>query len=443
MIKRIYEENVDDIKNADLRNYAEIYIRITNRFIEEILETGIEIDPEDLANAYEEKLKILRKKGAEIRNDGKSVFINKISSACIACQTGVGSATFFTSLKCNRDCFYCLNPNQEEYEYYRDHVSDTVAELETAREHGQKALHLALTGGEPLLYKQEAINFFSSAKKNFPDAYTRLYTSGDFVDEEILAALKEVQLDEIRFSIRMQDLERGNNFVFERIKMAKDMIPQVMVEMPILPGTLDTMKDVLVKLDDLGLYSINLLELCFPRNNVEEFKRRGFRIKKNPFRILYDYWYAGGLPVAHSEIECLELIEFALDNKLKLGVHYCSLENKHTGQIYQQNVNRVKNDIQYFSNRDYFLKSAKVFGEDVEAVKDFFDKNQIPGYEINLDYNYLAFHIKNIRSLKKLNPDMEIGISTSIYEDREEELVLRELKVDLTTPNTFQISKDI
>jgi len=443
MLKTITEENIKEIKNADMRSYAEIYTRIASGFIDEILQTGISVDPEDFTTLYEEKLDILRKKGAEVRNDRKSIFVNTISPACVACQTGVGSATFFTSLKCNRDCFYCFNPNQENFEYYRDNICDTVSQLKATRDREQNIYQLALTGGEPLLHKTEAINFFSYAKEYFPNVYTRLYTSGDFVDEKILISLKEAKLDEIRFSIRMQDLEKGNKTIYDRIKLAKDFIPQVMVEMPILPGTLEVMKDVLVKLDDLGLYSINLLELCFPRNNVDEFTRRGYRIKNRPFRILYDYWYAGGLPVSQSELECLDLLEFTLDNKLKLGVHYCSLENKQTGQIYQQNFDKPLDGIKHFSNRDYFLKSAKVFGADREPVRQLLEKNGVTAYDINEEYNYLEFNIKQIRLLKKLDENIEIGLCSSVFEEREGELVNRELAVELTTPKNFQISKDI
>jgi pyruvate formate-lyase activating enzyme-like uncharacterized protein len=441
VIVEITKDTLDLIKNPALRSYAEIYTRISKQFMERIHQTGIEIDPLDYSEQVISKINMLRKKGATIRNDGKSVFINQISPACVACQTGVGSATFFTSLKCNRDCFYCFNPNQENYDYYRENICDTVSELEAARKRKQRAKHLALTGGEPLLHKPEALSFFASAKKNFSGVHTRLYTSGDYVDQEVLESLKETHLDEIRFSIRMQDLERGNNYIFDRIALAKAYIPQVMVEMPILPDSLDVMKDILVRLDHLGLFSINLLELCFPLNNADEFKRRGYSVKSTPFRVLYDYWYAGGLPIARSELVCLDLLVFALDNNLKLGIHYCSLENKQTGQIYQQNIAHPTSKIKYFSRRDYFLKSAKVFGDDTIAVKRFFDRKGVNDYEVNEEYNYLEFHVSKIRSLKML--DVQIGLCTSVLENRNGEDYVRELKVELTTPNTFQLSKDV
>ncbi len=88
-----------------------------------------------------------------------------------------------------------------------------------------------------------------------------------------------------------------------------------------------------------------------------------------------NYWYAGGMPVAGSEAECLELLRFAREAGLRLGVHYCSLDNKFTGQIYQQNKPFLTDPA--FAARhawlsldpgDYFLKCAKVFGGDAEAV---------------------------------------------------------------------------
>ncbi len=232
MIVPITEDTLALIKNPEMRSYAQIYTRIFQQFMERVAQTGIQIDPQDDSAQVAERMERLQEKGAQVRNDGKSVYVNQISPACLACQTGIGSATFINSLKCNRDCFYCFNPNQENYAYHREHVCDNVPELEAAHARGQQANHLALTGGEPLLHKPEALRFFRAAKENFPGVYTRLYTSGDFVDREILEALKETGLDEIRFSIRMRDLERGNNTIFERIALAKAYIPQVMVEMP-------------------------------------------------------------------------------------------------------------------------------------------------------------------------------------------------------------------
>jgi len=376
-----------------------------------------------------------------VRNEARSIVVNRISPACQACQKGIGSYTFFVSLMCHRDCFYCFNPNQEDYQYFREHTRDTVAELQALQASGLRIRHLALTGGEPLLHKEEAVRFFQQARKDFPQVFTRLYTCGDHLEKDTLQALKDAQMDEIRFSIRMHDLANGKQHTYEQIALAREYIPNVMVEMPVLPGTLEEMKEILLKLDALGIFGINLLEFCFPLHNAEIFRQRGYTIKARPYRVLYNYWYAGGLPVAGSETVCLDLIDFALDEKLKMGVHYCSLENKHSGQVYQQNVEHRLSKTLYFSQKDYFLKSAKVFGEDAKRAKRVFEKAGYEDFRVDEDHHALEFHVNKIKLLKTL--DIEVGISTAVFENRDGEVVTRELKVDVTTPQTFRPSSDI
>jgi uncharacterized protein len=438
MILNINQSSLSNIKNPNLREYADIYVKIHQDFIQQIAEKGIEIDDHDNSAQIAERIAQLRRKGAILRNGDKSIYTKRISPSCEACQIGVTSSTFFVSLKCHRDCFYCFNPNQEDYEYYREHRRDTIGELDALQKSNPAIKHLALTGGEPLLFKEEAYGFFKHARQKFPAAHMRLYTCGDHIDVETLEKLQAAGLDEIRFSIRMHDLAKGQTQTYDNIALAKKYIPNVMVEMPVLPNTLEEMKEVLLRLEGLGIFGINLLEFCFPLYNAELFREKGYKIKPRPFRVLYNYWYAGGLPVAGSEEVCLNLVEFALDNDLKLGVHYCSLENKHTGQVYQQNVTRHDMPLLYFSQKDYFLKSAKVFGEEMAPVKAAFDNKGVTNFHIDEDRNFIEFHVDKVKLLKKL--DIEIGISTNVLEKRDSEIYLRELKVDLTTPAMFKLS---
>jgi len=441
MIADVTRSTLPEIKNPALRKYANIYVQIYQDFLEQVKAMGLEVDAEDTTALVIEKIEALRRKGAIVRNSDKSIYTNQISPSCIACQTGTNSTTFFISLNCHRDCFYCFNPNQENYEYFRTHTRDLLKELDEARASKAVLGHIALTGGEPLLHKEETVRFFEHAHKVYPNSHTRLYTSGDHIDRATLGELQKSGLKEIRFSIRMHDLAKGQTHTYERIALAREYIPNVMVEMPVLPNTLEEMKEVLLRLEELGIFGINLLEFCFPMNNVEIFQEKGYKVKARPFRVLYNYWYAGGLPIAGSELVCLDLIDFALEKGLKLGVHYCSLENKHTGQLYKQNSGQHLPSRIHFSQRDYFLKTAKVFGEDIPVVRQVFDKAGYHDYMLSEEQNSLEFHVNKISSLKKLNVD--VGISSHVIEAREDEPVLRELKVDVTTPQTFRLSKDI
>ena len=253
MITHMTTKALEKISNPTLAAYAERYLQIAQNYADQIQETGIDMAPLSSGSEIEDRREQLRALGATFRNDGKSIVVNHISPACEACQLGVGSATFFTSLRCHRSCFYCFNPNQEDYPHYREHVRNPAAELEQMYAAHHKAHTLALTGGEPLLYKEEAFDFFRTAARLYPHAHTRLYTCGDHADAATLAALRDAGLDEIRFSIRMHDTEQGRRHVYERIALAKQYIPQVMVEMPVLPDTLETMQSILLELDKLEI----------------------------------------------------------------------------------------------------------------------------------------------------------------------------------------------
>jgi len=441
MIISVERQNLQQIKNRSLAAYARQYVEIYEDFIQRVKQAGLEFSQQDERPAARERIEALGQQGVQVRNDDKSLFINRISPACEACRTGIGCATFYISLQCHRSCYYCFNPNQDGYTGALQRQRDVTGELQEIQARKLKIRHLALTGGEPLLHKDEAVKFFDYAKRKFPQTYKRLYTSGDHLNPQILSELKDAGLEEIRLSIRMHDLEKGQRHTFDRLALAREYIPVVMVEMPVLPGTLEAMKEVLLELDRLEIFGINLLEFCFPLQNAEEYRRRGFLLKYPPYRILYDYWYAGGLPVAGSELVCLDLLSFAIEQNLKIGVHYCSLENKHTGQLYQQNARQPLASTAYFSEKDYLIKTAKVFGTDQEKVLRAFRRMGFSQYTINRRFNYLEFPVGLIPALKNLS--VEICISSSVFEYRDGERYLRELKLDLTTPQQFDLTHDL
>lgn len=424
------------VKNPVLKKYAGIYDDIYLSYLEQIQAQGLTLD-RNLDGERNTLITKLYSKGVSFRNGGKSLYLNWLSSACEACRQGVGSVTFFLSLMCHRRCYYCFNPNQEGYAYFRRHLRDCRAELDQLAKSGQKVSYIALTGGEPLLHRRETVGFFSLANEKFPHAHTRLYTSGDLLDVELLQQLQKAGLTEIRFSVKLEDDTHTRQKVYERMALAQEYIRDVLVEMPVIPGTFEDMKELLLTLNIMGIKGINLLEFCFPFHNRESFQKRNFKIKNPPYLTLYDYWYAGGLPVSKSELECLELLDFALAEQLRIGILYCSLENKHTGQVYQQNLKHPKSDLLYFSPQDYFLKTAKVFGDDIPLVLRRFKQKNVLNYNRNKEYQFLEFHVKNIRHLKDL--ELEVGISSAILEERSDGVFLRELKVDVIEPAAFSL----
>ena len=441
MIYELTRERLAAVKNPQLRAYAEGYAEIYDEFAEAVKGYGLDFDPVSYEAEVAARRASLRARGAIFRNNDHSIYTGRISPACEACQKGIGSLTFYVSLKCHRKCFYCFNHNQEDYQLHTETKRDVVAELDQFASSGLGLSHVALTGGEPLLYPEDATGFFAAAREKFPGVHTRLYTSGDQIDREMLSQLQASGLQEIRFSVRAHDGEKGRRHTYERIALAREYIPQVMVETPVLPGTQEIMKEMLRELDRLGAFGINLLEFCFPLFNADEYQSRGYQVKQHPYETLYDYWYAGGLPVSRSELECLELMEWAMDEGLGIGIHYCSLENKHTGQIYQQDWGQKLSPVAHFSERDYFYKSAKVFGKDVLPVYKALSKAGRRDFVVDEERGFIEFNPMNLGRLKAL--DVEVGICTQVVEHREDGMVLRELKVGLTTPQTFEPEHDL
>ena len=79
--------------------------------------------------------------------------------ACVACRKGVGTETFLTSTQCPRSCYFCFNPNQDNYEYGLTHVNDIAGELRQRVDAGVRYSQLAVTGGEPLLHPDTVLGF--------------------------------------------------------------------------------------------------------------------------------------------------------------------------------------------------------------------------------------------------------------------------------------------
>ena len=281
-----------------------------------------------------------------------------------------GSETFSTTFKCHRDCYFCFNRNQADYERFFREGCPWEEGLERSAVENERLACIGLTGGEPLLDVDDSIRFLEAAKEKFPNAHLRMYTSGDLLTEEAAHRLRDAGLDEIRFSVKDDDPPRMQQKVLDAIRLAKRHIPSVMAEMPIIPGAEEHMKDLLRAFDEAGVEGINLLEFCFPFCNWEEFERRGFKLKRPPFEVMYDYGYSGGLAVSGSEELILSLMVWALDEGLGLGLHYCSLENKHRSEIRQKNERaRGLHPCLEVDEGSFFLQCGKAFGPDVPLVR--------------------------------------------------------------------------
>lgn len=407
-MRLVTEGDAGELDDGTYRSYVARFAKVSADLRETIASYGLPIDDDPArATRLEGLREELAAKGARFRNDGKSIVYGALSPACERCRTGHRSISQFISLACPNSCWFCFNENQHDYgRYLRSHTS-WKDDLHAYHDSMGGLDFVALTGGEPMLYPDEANAFLQESELLDPDAHRRLYTSGYALDRRALERLAESGLDEIRYSIKVDipgysgerrdasgDVHGGFAPLEEQLEMvelAVGTIPSVMVEMPVVPGTADQMRTVLSELDRMGATGINLLELCFPLHHADEFAARGLTLVADPYRIPYSYQYAGALPVAGSEELALELMCEAIDGGLGLGMHYCSLENKNTAQIFEQNHGGKVGIPPYrFSERDFFYHVVRAFEGDALQTMDLLDREGIP-YETDVAETMAAF----------------------------------------------------
>ncbi len=438
MVTVITRDNIGKITNDGLRKDVEFYLQMYENFLDELAMFGISVDDHNDRPEKAELVNELKKLGVEVRNAGKSFIWGNISPSCIDCRTGEGSATYILSLKCNRDCFFCTNKNQFNYDELQTKTQDIIGQFKKTNSHYKTMKSAAITGGEPLLFPDECEDFIKYTKKINKKTQTRIYTNGDLADERLMERLGKAGLDEIRFGLKPGDDGTVEEAVLINLENAKKYIPRVMVEMPCKPGQLENMKKLLDRLEKIGIFSINILEFLFPWVHVKEYTDAGYKVRNHPYEILFDYTYAGGVPVAGSEIECLKLLKYAAEKKYKMGVHYCSLENKLTAQVWHHNHKFKKTPVEHFSEEDFFVRTAKAYGEDAHKVKEILDKNKCKSYIYNKADERVEFPPENIPLLAGTN--MQLGIGVMVLDRQDDKNCVREIAVHVTDSESFSMS---
>lgn len=440
MVFRINKDNIGEIKNDGLRKDAERYVKNYDYFLDDIKAAGAVLSDKDYGDREKELLDKLSAMGAEVRNGGNSVVINAVSTSCNHCRTGIGSSTYIITLACNRDCFFCVNKNQADYDTGVRKIYDMEKAFKNDLKRYKKMKSAAITGGEPLLYPDKCAEFIKTVKKTDKTVETRIYTNGDLVSVDILKTLSDAGLDEIRFGLKPDDNGDVDEKVFDNLRLAAKYIKRTMVEMPLTPGKTQKMKDLMVRIDETGIFGVNILEFLYPYVHSDEYAKRKYEVDKRPYKILFGWTYAGGVPVAGSRIECLETMLFCLEKGLNIGFHYCSLENKLSAQIYHHNAGLKLSGVEYFSPNDFFIKTVKGYGDDVYKIQETLDKNGCRHYLLDNSRKIIEFSPKDAELLKDF--DMELGLAYLAADfDEQGRKVLKELQIDKIEPRYFSLEE--
>lgn len=261
----------------------------------------------------------------------KDATTGPLPTGCVQCLKGEKIVVFTTGI-CKMKCFYCPisqkrkmvdSPFANERRIMK--AKDLIFEAERMDAKGA-----GVTGGDPLYRLSRTLIYVRALKSRFGKSFhIHLYTTGELGTPDKFNKLFRAGVDEIRFHFNRKEI------------LAALKLPWVVGgEIPAIPGNWKATTEYLKFLHENGARFCNLNELDWSEQNVEAFRKRGFRIKSRES-------YA----VAGSEEFALKVAKWAKKNTPGMPVHYCSSRTKDAVQI-----------------RKRFLRTARIAKKSFEEI---------------------------------------------------------------------------
>jgi len=312
--------------------------------------------------AQEKKEALLEKVGNSLFK-GTKPYYNQISKGCKLCGLGQWSCLFITG-KCNGSCFYCPASQQE------DHIpttqglnfADPAAYAEYINYFGFKGV--SFSGGEPLLQFERTLEFLKQVRKKCnPDTYIWMYTNGILGEPQKFRKLAAAGINEVRFDIG------ATAFRLDKIAAAKGLIPVITIEIPAVPEELEKLKKLLPEMVKAGVTNLNLHQLRLTQHNVKQLSKRD-----------YTYIHAEQPVVLESELAALELITYAREHSIDIGINYCSFHFKNRFQkagfrnrvasalAKSDDVLSENGYVRQYSNETIGYETIRIFDEKPELI---------------------------------------------------------------------------
>lgn len=242
-------------------------------------------------------------------------FYRQISKGCQICGEGKWSCLFITG-KCNAGCFYCPSPQLADELPGTQNFTFTTPESYAEYLNFFKFKGASFSGGEPLLYFDRALAYLQQIRKDCPpDLYVWMYTNGILADENKFRELAAAGLNEIRFDIG------ATNYKLDKVITAMGLIENITVEIPAVPEEKEQIKQLLPEMIAAGVTNLNLHQLRLTKHNAPKLLKRD-----------YTYIHAEQPIVLESELAALEIINYAQEKNLEIGINYCSFYFKNRFQ---------------------------------------------------------------------------------------------------------------
>ncbi|MHA1864006.1 MAG: radical SAM protein [Candidatus Thorarchaeota archaeon] len=266
---------------------------------------------------------------------GGSLLVGTLPEGCRLCVKGSKMVLFVTGL-CDSSCYYC--PLSEEKTgkdlVFADEMpvsdeQDIIYETDAIRGEGA-----GISGGDPLCKLERTLDYIRLLKSKYgSDFHIHLYTSQTTVSQENLDLLRTAGLDEIRFHPQKDD--------WSGIERALSSGLKVGIEVPVIPGKAEKIKQIASRAEEIGLSFLNMNELEASETNFENLRAQGMRLTDMASASI-----EGSAEVAR------EVLEWAAENLTRLTVHFCSASYKDAIQMRNRLERRLEQTIREFEERD-------------------------------------------------------------------------------------------
>jgi hypothetical protein len=337
--------------------------------------------------AEKKRKKLIENLGNNLLFKDTKPYHKQISPGCKLCGEGKWSCLFITN-KCNASCFYCpASQNTDEVPSSQNLNFETAdAYAEYINYFGFKGV--SFSGGEPLLFFDRTLEYLQRVREKCdPEIYIWMYTNGILSNEEKFRKLAAAGLNEVRFDIG------ATNYKLDKIAFAKGIIPTVTIEIPAVPEKKELIKNLLPEMIKAGVTILNLHQLRLTKHNAPNL------LKHN-----YTYIHAEQPVVLESELAALEIVNFAHDQNLEIGINFCSFYFKNRFQkagFRKQIANAFKKPDEILTEKG-FIREFENENIDYKAVVISDNKNTFSNSsEIGLKNK--TYFIKKESALKTLH----------------------------------------
>jgi len=266
---------------------------------------------------------------------GDSILLGRLPRGCQLCAKGSKMVLFVTGL-CDSSCYYCPLSQEKAGNdlVFADEVpvsssDDILFEVDAVKGEGA-----GISGGDPLCVLERTLQYIHLLKSKYgSDFHIHLYTSKTTVTQEDLVRLKEAGLDEIRFHPQRND--------WTGIERAIKIGIEVGLEVPAIPGKAESLKQIALRAEKIGVSFLNINELEASETNFESLLAQGMRLTD-----------MASASIEGSAETAKEFLNWASKNLVRLTVHFCSARYKDAIQMRNRLERRLEQTIREFEERD-------------------------------------------------------------------------------------------